>query len=348
MQEDTIAALSTPVGEGGIAVLRLSGSQAVEVAESTFRGADKPAEVPHRTAIVGHLVAENGDILDEVVLTVFRAPKSYTGEDVVEISCHGGRVGPALILERLLAAGARLATPGEFTRRAFENGRIDLAQAEAVADIISARSEAAHRSAMRQLGGELSRRIDGLRETLEEALLDLEARIDLEDDELVGSVTPSASALLAVAKTELRELLEEGRRGLFLRRGLRVAVIGRSNVGKSTLFNSLLRRERAIVTEEAGTTRDVIEGEMALGSRHVILVDTAGIRDSVDKAEKAGVERSRSQMREADLLLLVLDGSEKPTADDERLLRETGGLDRLMIVNKKDVLTEQSTLDLAK
>ncbi len=303
---DTIAAIATPPGVGGIAVLRISGPEAISIAQRVLRRSRPLQEAPSRRVLVAEAVDPQGQPIDQVLVTVFRAPHSYTGEDVVEISCHGGRVVPHLILEALIQAGARLAEPGEFTKRAFLNGKLDLIQAAAVQDLVEARSREGVRQALRRLRGEVSQHIEAFADRLFRLIAELEARIDFEED-----VPPLEPRWIEEQIQHLihraEDLIQKGRQGNFYLRGVRVALVGPPNAGKSTLFNRLLGEERAIVTEIPGTTRDVVSEERIIAGVPVKFLDTAGLRTPQDPVESLGVERTRRTLQEADLAILVLD-----------------------------------------
>jgi len=275
---DAIAAIATSPGAAGLAVVRLSGSSALGIAASVFRGGTALAEAPSHTLHHGWIVDADGGRIDEVVAAIFRAPRSYTREDVVELSCHGGRLSAAGVLEALISAGARLARPGEFTLRAFLNGRLDLAQAEAVADVIQAETEAARGLALGQLAGDLSRRLDALSERIADLLAEVEARVDFAEDVGGVEIPPRARDEIAVVDAALAALLEGAAYGRALREGLRLPIVGRPNVGKSSLFNALIGEERAIVTPEAGTTRDRVSEPLEIRGVRVLISDTAGLR----------------------------------------------------------------------
>ena len=337
---DTIAAIATPLGEGGLAVLRITGPAALSVADRVFtpasRGAPRPSQAPSHTLHYGH-VARDGVRLDEVLLAVMRAPRTFTREDVVEISCHGGVFVARQVLDALLAAGARLAHPGEFTRRAFLNGRLDLTQAEAVADLIHARTERALEAANEQLAGSLSKRVNPLRDGLMNALAHLEAHIDFPDEDIAPDTRSRLGARLAEAIAGMDALLDTAREGRILRRGLRIAIVGRPNAGKSSLLNQLLGHDRAIVSPIAGTTRDTIEETANIRGIPVVFVDTAGLRTPADTLEEEGIRRARAAAAQAELLLHVLDRSQ-PLADVDRLyLDEFVARRRLLVLNKSDL-----------
>jgi tRNA modification GTPase len=339
MSSDTIAAISTPLGEGGLAVVRISGPAALTVAEACFRPAGKlachPAQAPSHTIHYGRIV-RGAQAVDEVLLSVLRAPRTYTREDTVEISCHGGLLPAKLVLDAVLAGGARLAGPGEFTKRAFLNGRLDLAQAEAVADVIHSRTELALAAANEQLAGQLSRRINVLRNELLCTLAHVEAHIDFPDEDIAPDTRAQLVERLEHGAAFMEELLRTADEGQVLRRGIRAAIVGRPNVGKSSLLNQLLGRDRAIVSSIPGTTRDTIEETANIRGLPVVLIDTAGLRESGDAIEGEGVRRSRQTLAQAELILHVLDAAEPLTAEDERYLAEFANKKRLLVCNKCD------------
>ncbi|HRI13087.1 MAG TPA: tRNA uridine-5-carboxymethylaminomethyl(34) synthesis GTPase MnmE [Verrucomicrobiota bacterium] len=337
---DTIAALATPLGEGGIAVIRVSGRDALAVGDRVFAPAgmnsSRPSAADSHTVHYGHIVRD-GRHVDEVLLTVFRAPRTYTREDTVEISCHGGIVIARLVLETVLAAGARLAEPGEFTQRAFLNGRLDLAQAEAVADLIHARTELAAAAAREQLAGSLSQRINQVRDDLLNTLAHIEAHIDFPDEDIAPDTQERLLSRLDQAAVFLANLQRTAREGQILRRGIRAAIVGRPNAGKSSLLNRLLGHERAIVSPIPGTTRDTVEETANMRGIPVVFVDTAGLRAATDSVEAEGVRRSRAAAAQAELVLHVLDGSEPFTAEDALLRTELSGRAVLNVLNKADL-----------
>lgn len=336
---DTIAAIATPLGEGGLAVLRLSGPAALAVADRVFtpagRSSLKPSVAPTHTLHFGH-VLRAGVRIDEVLVAVLRAPRTFTREDVVEITCHGGLLPAKLILDLLLEHGARLAEPGEFTKRAFLNGRIDLAQAEAVADVIHARTELALSAANEQLAGRLSARIRELRDDLMATLAHIEAHIDFPDEDISPDTQAQLLGRLDRAVAFMDSLLRTADEGQLLRRGVRVAIVGRPNAGKSSLLNQLLGRDRAIVSSTPGTTRDTIEETANIRGLPVVFIDTAGLREAGDDIEAEGIRRSRESLGKAELILHVLDGAEALAPEDMRLLDEFAARKRIVVLNKSD------------
>ena len=338
MFPETIAAISTPIGEAGLAVVRLTGANALKLADATFQplgaASVRPTDAATHTVHYGK-IQRDGKILDEVLLTVLRAPRTFTREDMVEISCHGGLLPAKLVLDALLAAGARLAQPGEFTKRAFLNGRIDLAQAEAVADLIHARTELALEAANEQLSGKLSRRIEELRNQMVQTLAHIEAHIDFPDEDISPDTKDQLLDRLDRGVAFMDELLATAAEGQILRRGIRAAIIGRPNAGKSSLLNQLLGHERAIVSPIPGTTRDTIEETANIRGIPVIFVDTAGLRESSDSLEAEGIRRSRETLARAELVLHVIDASEPLAADDELTLRQPAKK-QISIMNKRD------------
>lgn len=348
--DDTIAAIATPIGEGGIGVVRISGKDAVAVAGEMFRPtACMPiAALPTHTAHYGYAQDPvTQEQIDDGVLTVFRGPRSYTGEDCVEISCHGGLVPMRRVLESALRAGARLAEPGEFTKRAFLNGRLDLAQAEAVLDIIRARTDEALRVARRQFEGVLSTRIRMLREDLLGLKARIEACIDFPDD--VAEI--EHSEIITTIKhviSHVAGLIETADRGRMYREGIQAVIAGRTNVGKSSLLNALLRESRAIVTPIPGTTRDLIEESINIRGIPVRAIDTAGVRHTKDEAEKIGVDLTWQMLEQSDLLLVVLDAEQGLTPEDEELLSGLAGKRLMVVLNKVDLVREAEADGIAE
>ncbi|HEQ0744772.1 TPA: tRNA uridine-5-carboxymethylaminomethyl(34) synthesis GTPase MnmE [Streptococcus pyogenes] len=335
---DTITAISTPLGEGAIGIVRLSGTDALAIAQSVFKGKNLEQVASH-TINYGHIIdPKTGTIIDEVMVSVMLAPKTFTRENVVEINTHGGIAVTNEILQLLIRQGARMAEPGEFTKRAFLNGRVDLTQAEAVMDIIRAKTDKAMTIAVKQLDGSLSQLINDTRQEILNTLAQVEVNIDYPEYDDVEEMT---TALLREKTQEFQSLLENllrtAKRGKILREGLSTAIIGRPNVGKSSLLNNLLREDKAIVTDIAGTTRDVIEEYVNIKGVPLKLVDTAGIRETDDLVEQIGVERSKKTLQEADLVLLVLNASEKLTDQDRALLNLSQDSNRIILLNKTDL-----------
>lgn len=338
-ENDTIAAISTPVGKGGISIIRISGEDAVVVAKRLYRGSKDLAQVASHTINYGHIVdPDTGAEVDEVMVSVMRAPHTYTCEDVVEINCHGGLMATNRILQLVLSYGARMAEPGEFTKRAFLNGRIDLSQSEAVMDLIRAKTDKSMKVALNQLDGDLSRLIRHLRQDILDVLAQVEVNIDYPEYDAVEEMTTKMLKEKALdIQQRIQALLKTAKQGKVLREGLATAIIGRPNVGKSSLLNTLLHEDKAIVTDVAGTTRDVIEEYVNVDGVPLKLIDTAGIRDTDDTVEKIGVERSKRALDAADLILLLIDSSAPLTAEDCELLTATQGKQRIVILNKTDL-----------
>lgn len=341
MEFDTIAAISTPMGEGAIAIVRLSGDEAIRIADQLYKGpgGKKLTDVKSHTIHYGHLIdPKTEEVIEEVMISVMKGPKTFTREDVVEINCHGGLVSVNRVLQAVLAQGARLAEPGEFTKRAFLNGRIDLSQAEAVMDLIRAKTDRAMNVALKQMEGRLSKLIRKLRQEILETLAHVEVNIDYPEYDDVEEMTHRLFLEKAeYVKKELEKLLQTSQQGKILREGLSTVIIGRPNVGKSSLLNSLVHENKAIVTDIPGTTRDVIEEYVNVRGVPLRLLDTAGIRETEDIVERIGVERSRAVLKEADLILLVLNYSEDLTPEDENLFKAVQGMDVIVIVNKTDL-----------
>jgi tRNA modification GTPase len=346
MLDDTIAAIATPLGEGGLAVIRISGPEALSVADRSFRPVGKsslkPSAAPTHTIHYGKIVRRN-QVVDEVLLGVLRAPRTFTREDMVEITCHGGLLPAKLVLDTVLANGARSAEPGEFTKRAFLHGRIDLTQAEAVADLIHSRTELALAAANEQLAGKLSERIRQLRDEMMTTLAHIEAHIDFPDEDIMPDTKEKLVARLERGVAFMDELLRTANEGQILRRGIRAAIVGRPNVGKSSLLNQLLGHDRAIVSPIPGTTRDTIEETANIRGLPVVFVDTAGLREAGDQIEQEGIRRSRDTLAKAELILHVLDASEPLTSADQTYLAEFAGKKHILVCNKTD-LPRQLTL----
>jgi tRNA modification GTPase len=338
--DDTIAAIATPLGEGGLAVVRISGPQTLAVADKSFLPVGKnslpPSAATTHTIHYGKIVRQDRSV-DEVLLAVMRAPHTFTREDTVEITCHGGLLPAKLVLDTLLENGARLAEPGEFTRRAFLNGRIDLAQAEAVADLIHSRTELALAAANEQLAGKLSQRINALRDEMMQTLAHVEAHIDFPDEDISPDTKEQLLKRLDHGVVFMDELLRTANEGQILRRGIRAAIVGRPNAGKSSLLNQLLGHDRAIVSAIPGTTRDTIEETANIRGLPVVFIDTAGLREARDEIELEGVRRSRESLARAEFILHVLDASEPFTPADEKYFAEFAGKKRILVVNKMDL-----------
>src|SRR5262245_12478424 len=340
MLDDTIAAIATPLGEGGLAVIRISGPQALAAADKSFvpvgTHSSKPSQAQTHTILFGHIV-RNSKTVDEVLLSVLRAPRTFTREDVVEVTCHGGLLPAKMVLDTILANGARLAEPGEFTRRAFLNGRIDLAQAEAVADLIHSRTELALRAANEQLAGKLSAKINELREQMVKTLAHIEAHIDFPDEDIAPDTREQLLGRLEKGVAFMDAVLRTANAGQSLRRGIRAAIIGRPNAGKSSLLNQLLGRDRAIVSPIAGTTRDTIEETANIRGLPVVFVDTAGLREAGDLIEQEGIRRSRETVAQAELILHIFDVSEPFSGQDEKYLKQFAHKKRIIVRNKIDL-----------
>lgn len=341
VQGETIAAISTPMGEGAIGIVRLSGEHAITIASQLFQSPQdkKLTEVASHTIHYGHLVdPRSGDTVEEVMVSIMKEPKTFTREDVVEINCHGGITAVNRVLELAITNGARLAEPGEFTKRAFLNGRIDLSQAEAVMDLIRAKTDRAMDIALHQMDGKLSKLIGILRQTILETLAQVEVNIDYPEYDDVEEVTiPLLVEKGNWIQQEIAGLLSTAKQGKIVREGLATVIVGRPNVGKSSLLNSLVQENKAIVTDIAGTTRDIIEEYVNIKGIPLKLVDTAGIRETEDIVERIGVERSRQVLKEADLILLVLNGAEGITEEDLHLFEAVKGFETIVIVNKTDL-----------
>ena len=339
MYQDTIAAISTPIGEGGIGIVRLSGKDARSIAEALFS-----KKLGNRRLVYGHIIDPGSNrAVDEVLTTYMAAPYTYTREDIVEINCHGGPLPLQRILELVLQQGARLANPGEFTLRAFLNGRIDLAQAESVLDIIQSRTQASLRLAVQGLEGRLTEPIKALRRDLMEMLAYLTARIDFPEDDIAEQ---NIAAPLERAQRTLKELIANADIGMIYRQGIRTVIAGRPNAGKSSLLNRLLRESRAIVTAVPGTTRDTVEETVNIRGVPFVLIDTAGIIDSEDAVESIAIDRSRKAIEQADFVLLVIDASEPLTAMDKAFIALLTGKTVLTAANKCDLPRRAETDDL--
>lgn len=333
---DTIVALSTPHGRSGIGIIRLSGSRALELSRAII-GDDLFEPEPFRVSLKNLHDLESGQVLDRALVTYFKSPHSFTGEDVIEFSCHGSPPLLLRLIDLLLHAGARAAEPGEFTLRALSNGRLNLSQAEAVRDLIEAQTLAAVQQAARQLGGELSHRLQPIKEALLNIIVPLESAVEFVEDDLPDDVTARVLQQLDDLITQLDRLSNTFGSGRLLKDGLKVTLIGRPNVGKSSIFNYLLARERAIVTEIPGTTRDTLSEVINLNDVPVLLTDTAGLRTSTDRIERLGIEKTQQALVDADLILVVLDGSQPLTEEDRDILKQASSSRFLIVFNKKDL-----------
>ena len=333
---DTIAAISTALGVGAISIVRLSGSDAIEIVNNCFTGKNLE-KAPSHTIHYGH-IKDNDEVIDEVLISVMKSPKTYTTEDVVEINCHGGIISTKRILETMLTHGARLAEPGEFTKRAFLNGRIDLVKSEAVMDIIDSKSEEANKLALSQLSGSTSNMIHNFREKLKQLLASIEVNIDYPEYYDIEVVTKDQiKNELKEMKKELEKVIKESKNSTLIKEGIKTVIIGRPNVGKSSILNKLLEQEKAIVTDIAGTTRDIVEGDIYLDGILLNIIDTAGIRDTEDVVEKIGVEKSLSMIDDADLVIVVLNNNEELTKEDQEILEKTKNKERIIVINKNDL-----------
>lgn len=342
--QDTIAAISTAFGKGAISIVRISGQEAIEIANKIFTGKNLK-KVKSHTVHYGHIV-DNTQIIDEVLITIFRSPKTFTKEDIVEINCHGGIFVTNKILELVLTNGARIAEPGEFTKRAFMNGRIDLTQAEAVSDLIEAKTKASLKLANIGLRGDIKKMIEEFRNEVLSCIARIEVNIDYpeyeqEEEINIEVITPTISKLLI----EINNILDKSKSTEIIKQGIKTAIIGRPNVGKSSILNSLLREEKAIVTNVAGTTRDVVEGYVSIGGVILNLLDTAGIRETADLVERIGVEKAKKVIDDAQLIFLIFDYSEELNIEDLELLKLTEEKTRIIIVNKQDL---NKKIDLTK
>lgn len=334
--DDTIAAISTPIGFSGIGIVRMSGKDALTILNKVFqshsgKGMDQYA---NRSLVYGHVFDMEGNVLDEVLASKMMAPNTYTREDIVEINCHGGMVSVRKILEVLLQAGARLAEPGEFTKRAFLNGRLDLSQAEAVIDVINAKTDKSLRMSVKQLEGGLSKKIRQIRSGLVEILAYIEAGIDYPEYDIEELTSEAMESSIQTLKREIDRLIASSQSGKMIREGIKTAIIGRPNVGKSSLLNTLLGEERAIVTEYEGTTRDTIEEYISIQGIPLKIIDTAGIRETENIIEQMGINKTKEILGESDFVLLLLDGQKDLQPEDLTLLEMTRGKNGIVIINK--------------
>ena len=333
---DTIVAISTTMGVGAISIVRLSGKEAIAIANKSFKEKNLE-EVSTHTIHYGHIF-DGEELIDEVLISVMRGPRSFTAEDIVEINCHGGIITTNRILETMLNNGARLAEPGEFTKRAFLNGRIDLVKSEAVMDLIESKSDEARKIALSQLGGRTSNLISNFRKTLKFLLSSIEVNIDYPEYYDIEVMTiEKVKEQVTKMKKELLTLVNESENTVTIKNGIKTVIIGKPNVGKSSILNKLLEQEKAIVTDIAGTTRDIVEGEIYLDGVLLNIIDTAGIRSTDDVVEKIGVEKSLSMIDEADLVIVVLNSNEKLSEEDKEILEKTKEKTRIIVLNKNDL-----------
>ena len=348
MSSETIAAVATAAGAAGIGVIRVSGDEALAVADRVFAAASGTplCETPGGRAVYGHIVGEAAETVDEAIALVMRAPHSYTREDVVELQCHGGSTVLRRVLGLVLSAGARLAERGEFTKRAFLSGRLDLSQAQAVMDVVSARTDRALAAAESHLAGHFSGKIKAMRDRCLALIAHLEAAIDFPEDDIDDVATSEVEHAVTEMRGELRRLLATAHTGRILKDGLLTAIIGKPNVGKSSLLNALLREERAIVTDIPGTTRDSIEETADLGGVPLRIIDTAGIRETSDTVERIGVEKARAYVEKAALVLVLFDGSQPLTAEDHAILSLIAGKQAIVLLNKADLGQAVTEADL--
>ncbi|SET01240.1 tRNA uridine-5-carboxymethylaminomethyl(34) synthesis GTPase MnmE [Anaerobranca gottschalkii] len=350
MLTDTIVAVATAIGQSSVGIVRISGPKAFQIAEEIFRSPKNIAfnQFKANTINFGYIV--DGDkVIDEVLLSIFKAPKSYTGEDVIEVNCHGGSIPIKKTMELILKKGARLAEPGEFTKRAFLNGRIDLSQAEAIMDLISAKTDLSLNVATSHVLGKLSAKVQEINEIIISALAYIEATIDYPDEVFEEGDTLKIKESLLEGVEKLEKLLTTSKAGKILREGIKTTIVGKPNVGKSSLLNRLLNSQRAIVTDIPGTTRDILEEQISIRGIPMILVDTAGIRETEDVVEKIGVERSKKAIEESDLILFVLDGSRSWDIYDQQILELLQGKNVIVLLNKRDleqVLTKEEVQNI--
>ena len=341
---DTIAAISTTTGNGAISIIRISGEKAIEITNKIFKEKDL-TKVDSHTIHYGH-IEYNNKIEDEVLVTIMKAPKTFTTEDVVEINCHGSIIVTKKILEILLTLGCRLAEPGEFTKRAFLNGRIDLIEAEGVMDLINSKSESEKKLALNQIEGKVSNLIKNLRQKILEVLAQIEVKIDYPEYEDIEEVTYNdLKTNIIEVENEINRIIKESENGKIIKQGIKTAIVGRPNVGKSSLLNQLLQEDKAIVTDVAGTTRDIVEGTITINGVILDLIDTAGIRKTEDIVESIGVNKSLETIEKADLILLVLNNNEKLTEYDKELIKNIKTKKHIIIINKIDLANKLEKID---
>jgi len=334
---DTICAISTSQGVGAIAIVRISGSESIEIVNSIFKGKDL-TQVDSHTINYGHIIDDNGNIIDEVLVTIMKAPKTFTAEDTVEINTHGGIAPTNKVLELLQVKGCRLAEPGEFTKRAFLNGRIDLLQAEAVMDMINSKTNSQREMAANQISGKVSDLINELRDDMIQIISNINVNIDYPEYDDVDIITDEVMIpKITKLKEKIEKILKESQNGVIIKEGIKTSIIGRPNVGKSSLLNALLEEDKAIVTDIAGTTRDIVEGQISINGILLNMIDTAGIRETEDTIEAIGVEKSKKMMMESDLVLFVLNNNEELTPDIKELFKNLGNKQYIVIINKTDL-----------
>ena len=343
---DTIAAISTAIAEGGIAIIRISGEKAKEIANNIFEAKNKKPilDMKSYTMKYGYIIDENKNHIDEVIISYMKGPRSFTAEDTIEINCHGGVVATNKVLETVIRQGARLAEPGEFTKRAFLNGRIDLSQAEAVIDIITSKTELSMKSALMQSEGVISKEIRALRDKIISIIAHIEATVDYPEDDLEEVTADEAIKDLQNINEEIKRLIDTSEEGKILREGLSTVIVGKPNVGKSSLLNALTKENRAIVTDVPGTTRDVIEEYISVAGVPIKVIDTAGIRETEDIVEKIGVEKSREKISDADLVILMLDSNSGLSEEDKEIINHVRDKKYMVLLNKSDLdnnLTEE-------
>ena len=347
--EDTIAAVATAYGEGGIGIIRISGEKALDILSDIFEFGGETNEIKSRRMTYGRIIdKENNCIIDEVLAVYMKGPKTYTAEDVVEINCHGSVVSLRKTLELVLRKGARMAEPGEFTKRAFLNGRLDLSQAEAVIDVVKAKTDRSFDVAISQLEGGLSLKISEIRQKLLDLLVDITVNIDYPDEDIEEITYENIGQNILLIANMIEKLLSTASTGRMIREGIRIAIVGKPNVGKSSLMNGLLKESRAIVTEVPGTTRDTIEEALSIRNIPVYLVDTAGIRDTSDKVEKIGIEKSKEAFNNADFVIFIIDGSRALSIEDEQIADHLEGKKSLVLINKCDLSRAVDIKDVRK
>ena len=342
---ENICAISTALGVGAISIIRATGPEAIEIVNKIFKGKDL-TKVESHTINYGHIIDEQGNIIDEVLVSIMLAPKTYTTEDTAEINTHGGIAVTNKVLEILLTNGCRLAEPGEFTKRAFLNGRIDLIESEAVMDMINAKTDSQRKLAINEISGKVSDLVNDLREEMVQIISNINVNIDYPEYDDVDIITNDViKPKITKLKERINKILEESKNGKIIKEGIKTSIIGKPNVGKSSLLNALLEEDKAIVTDIAGTTRDIVEGNISINGVLLNIIDTAGIRETDDKVESIGVEKSIKMMKESDLVLYILNNNEKIDEDNLRILSELKDKNYIIIINKIDL---EKKIDLDK